>query len=297
MLGEEELAAYRKAGEIAKGVREWSRKLVKPGAKLLDIAEAVEKRILDKGGELAFPTNICVNEVTAHYTPKHDDESTIKGADVVSVDLGVHVDGFIADTAHTIDLSGEYGGMLEANEGALDKVLELVKPGASVSEFGRVVQETLKEAGYKPIENLTGHEVKQYDLHAGLSIPNIPVPYDWRLKEGMVLAIEPFATDGAGRVIESKQADIYSLIEKKPTRVREARKLIELVAERESLPFAGRWYAKKMNQLKLNLALKELLARNVFKAYPTLHEKHDGTVSQFEHTVIVTGDGGEVTTR
>jgi len=296
-MKEKEVSAYRKAGEIAKKVRESSKKLVKEGARLLDVCEEIEKQVEDAGAEVAFPTNICLNDVTAHYTPKYDDETTISEKDVVTVDLGVHVNGFIADTAYTIDLSGEYGKMLEVNEKALDKALELVKPGASVREIGRIVQDTITSAGFKPIENLTGHEVEQYDLHAGLSIPNIDVPYDWQIKEGMVLAIEPFATDGVGRVVESKNAEIYSMLERKPTRVREARKLIDLVEDRGELPFAARWYAKKLGLLKLNLALKELLNREIFKAYPVLHEKTRGIVSQFEHTILVTEDGGEITTK
>jgi methionyl aminopeptidase len=296
-MDDEELEAYRKAGEIAVKAREWSRGLIKEKSKLLDIAEKIEKKILDLGGGIAFPVNICLNDVTAHYTPKFNDESVIKEGDVVTIDLGAHVDGFIADTAYTIDLSGNYGKMLEANEDALDKVIGLVKPNISVSELGRTVQKTLVDAGFKPIENLTGHEVKKYDLHAGLSIPNIEVPYDWRIREGMVLALEPFATDGLGRVIESKRAEIFSLLEAKPTRMREARMLLNEVVKREKLPFAERWFSKKINPMKLGLVLRDLVSSEILKAHPTLHEKEKGIVSQFEHTVIVTEDGCEVTTR
>jgi methionine aminopeptidase len=167
-----ELESYRKAGKIGVEVRAWSRKLVKPGAKLLDIAEAVESKIFEKGGRLAFPVNVCVNEVTAHYTPKFNDTAVLTENDVVSVDLGVHVDGFIADMAYTVDLTGEYSKLLEVNELALEKSIEVVRPGASVSEIGEIVQSTITSAGYKPIENLTGHEVKQYDLPAGLWSPS-----------------------------------------------------------------------------------------------------------------------------
>lgn len=291
-----ELECYRKAGSIARKVREWSKDLVKPGAKLLDIANGVEARVKEDGGELAFPVNTCVNDVTAHYTPKYNDPTVLGEKDVVSVDLGVHVDGYIADTAYTIDLSGNYGKMLEANELALNRVIEAVKPGVSVRDLGGIVQSTLNDAGYKPIENLTGHEVKQYDLHAGLSIPNIPVPYDWVVEEDMALAIEPFATDGFGRVIESKQAEIYSVEELKPTRLREARILLKELEPRESLPFAARWYSKKINPLRMNLVLSQMTAADILRRYPPLHEKERGVVSQFEHTLIVTSDGCEVTT-
>ncbi len=253
--------------------------------------------LIDLGGEVAFPANICLNDITAHYTPKFNDETVIKKDDVVTIDLGVHVDGYIADTAYTLDLSGEYERMLDANIRALDNAIGLVKPGASVSDIGGIVQKTLKDAGFKPIENLTGHEVKQYDLHAGLSIPNIEVPYDWRLEEDMVLAIEPFATVGCGRVIESKKAEIFSLKEVKPTRMREARTLLNEVEKRKKLPFAERWFCKKINPMKLSLILRDMVSNEILRAHPTLHEKEKGIVSQFEHTVIVTEDGCEVTTR
>lgn len=286
---------YRKAGGIAKAVREWSRSLVKPGTKILDIAEKIEAKIAEKA-DMAFPVNICVNDVTAHYTPKYDDETLLGENDVVSVDIGVHVDGYIADTAYTIDLSGNHGNMLDANEQALEESISLIKPGVSVNEIGKTVQRILQGVGFKPIENLTGHEVKQYNLHAGLSVPNVEVPYDWKVEEGMVLALEPFATNGYGRVIESKQAGIFSLIRKKPTRMREARVLMGKIQLRKELPFARRWFAGEINPLRLDLALKEMVSRDILRAYPILHEREKGVVSQFEHTVIVTKDGCETIT-
>jgi methionyl aminopeptidase len=296
-MEEAELEAYRRAGRIASEVREWSRELIKKDAKLLDIADNIEKRIKDLGAGVAFPVNTCLNDVAAHYAPKYNDETLIQENDVVTIDLGVHVDGYIADTAYTIDLSGDYEEMLKVNEEALEKAISLIKPGASVSDIGALVQETIQGKGYKPIENLTGHEVKQYDLHAGISIPNIRVPYDWRLMEDMVLAIEPFATNGCGRVIESKQAEIFSLKEMKPTRMREARILLNEVEKRKKLPFAERWFTKKINPMRLSLVLRNLVSEETLKAHPILHEKEKGIVSQFEHTIIVTADGGEVTTR
>ncbi len=296
-MDDETLEKYKKAGEIAIEVREWSKGLVKDGVKLLDIADKVEARIIEKGGEIAFPTNVCINDITAHYTPKYNDDSVIEGSDVVTVDLGVHVDGFIADTAYTLDLSGEYKDLLKVNEEALDAVIDEVRPGTSVQKIGEIVQSTLADAGYKPIENLTGHEIKEYDLHAGLSIPNIKVPYDWELEEGMALAIEPFATNGFGRVIESKQTEIYSLLKKKPTRMRESRILLKELEPRGELPFAARWYADKINPIRLKLALQEMVRAKILRGYPTLHEKEGGIVSQFEHTMIVTADGCIVTTK
>ncbi len=296
-ISEEGLEAYKTAGKIAVEVREWSKNLIKPKSKVLDIAEKIEAKILEnEGAGLAFPVNTCINDITAHYTPRYNDETVICDSDVVTIDLGVHVDGYIADTAYTLDLSGKYKEMLKANQLALDKAIDLVKPGVSTTKIGEVIQNTLTESGYKPIENLTGHEVEQYDLHAGLSIPNIPISYDQKIVEGMVLAIEPFATDGYGRVIESQLAEIYSLIKKKAVRMRDARILLKKIENRKKLPFADRWFSKDINPMKLSLVLRELVSKDILKAHPVLHEKEKGIVSQFEHTMIVTEDGCEVIT-
>ncbi|MBD3388881.1 MAG: type II methionyl aminopeptidase [Candidatus Altiarchaeales archaeon] len=297
-MDDKELKAYNKAGEIASEVLSHGAKMIKPGVKCLEVAEKIESRVRDEfKAEMAFPTNISVNDVAAHYTPKHDDNFEFSEDQVVKLDVGVHVDGYIADTATTVDLTGEYGKMLEANELALEEAIKVVEPGVSVRKIGETVQSILNKAGFKPVENLTGHELKQYDLHAGLSVPNIKVPYEWTLEEGMALAFEPFATDGAGHVIESTTAEIYSLLDEKPTRMREARMLLKAVREREALPFAARWYAGKINPMKLNLVLNQLTQAEILKAYTPLHDRGKGMVSQYEHTLVVTDDGCVVTTK
>jgi len=291
----EEFEKYKKAGKIASEIREWSKGLIKPGAKALDIAESIEKRILDNA-EIAFPLNISLNDNAAHYTPSYNDTLTLNEEDLVTIDMGVHVDGYIADTAYTIDLSGKNEKLVEASKEGLRIAIETIKPGISVSKVGEAIEKTIKSYGFKPIENLTGHELKPYVLHAGLAIPNIKVPYDWKVEEGMALAIEPFATDGSGRVIESKNAEIFSFLAQKPTRMREGKILLQEVEKRKGLPFAERWYAKKMHPLKLKMVLKELVDREALHSYPVLHEREKGLVSQAEHTILITKDGCEVTT-
>jgi methionyl aminopeptidase len=295
-MEDEALQSYRKAGKIASETLSWAAKLIKPGVKYLAVTSKIEERLATEGAGSAFPVNISINDAAAHYTPKYNDLGAFTEKDLVKLDIGVHVGGYIADTATTVDLTGEYGKMMEANKRALAEALKLVKPGLSVSRIGETVQGILQSAGYKPIENLTGHELKQYELHAGLSIPNIRVPYDWQLKEGMVLAFEPFATDGAGHVIESRGAEIYSVVSERPTRMREARLLLDAVEERQGMPFASRWYADVIPPIKMGLVLSQLTQQGILKAYPPLHDRGKGMVSQFEHTLIVTDGGCEVIT-
>ena len=287
---------YRKAGKIASKVREWSKGLIKPGAKAFDVAEAIEAKILEEA-EIAFPVNVSLNDVAAHYSPDFNDKLTFEEKDLVTIDLGVHVDGYIADTAYTIDLSGDNQALVEASEAGLQAAIDTVRAGVSIKEIGKNIQAAINAKGFRPIENLTGHELKQYDLHAGLAIPNVEVPYDFKLEEGQAFAIEPFATNGRGRVIESKNAMIFSFLRNVPVRMREGRVVLEEAEKRQGLPFAERWFAKKMHPLKLKMVLRELVDRDALHAYPTLHEVDKGLVSQTEHTVIVEKDGCEVTTK
>jgi len=286
---------YIEAGRIAKDVVDWSKNLIKPDAKMFDVAESIENKIKEKNAELAFPVNISVNNIAAHSTPSWNDESVI-GEGVVKIDLGVAVDGYIADTAYTIDLTGKYGKMLDANKEALDNALKILKPGLKISEIGRTVEETIKSYGYKPIENLTGHQLEQYILHAGVAIPNINTRDNKILKEDMAIAIEPFVTDGIGSVMETNKCEIYSLRQIKPVRMTEERNLLKKIEARKGLPFAKRWF-KEIPEANLNLLLQDLANKNILMRHGMFKERSNGTVSQFEHTAIITKDGAIITTK
>ncbi|MEM3402496.1 MAG: type II methionyl aminopeptidase, partial [Candidatus Hadarchaeales archaeon] len=172
MLTEEELQNYRRAGKILAEIREEVRKVVKPGVKLLEIAELAENLIVEKGAKPAFPCNVSVNEIAAHYSPPADDARVIEENDMVKVDLGAHVDGYIADTAFTVAF-GEKQEMVQAVEKALEAAISVVKPGVDVGEIGKAVEEVAAASGFKPIKNLTGHSLARWDLHAGITIPNV----------------------------------------------------------------------------------------------------------------------------
>ena len=283
---------YRKAGKIASTVVEELKKKAKPGMTLLEIAEYGESRIKELGGKPAFPINLSMNEVGAHYTPPPHDTSVLE-SELLKIDIGVHVNGYIADTAFTLDFTGNYSDMVKAAEKALAAALKLAIPGTNVREIGMAIEETIKSFGYRPIANLSGHLLGQYNLHAGINIPNIPTG-DALLEDGMVFAIEPFATDGAGKVVDSPDSLIFRFREDKPTRLREAKQILQAAKERfDSLPFAMRWV--KMTPIKLRLALNQLVQANALYSYPILIEQNRGVVTQAEHTVIV-GEKPEVTT-
>lgn len=284
------LENYIKAGEIVRKVKEEVVKLVKPGVKLLDVAEFVENRIIELGGKPAFPCNISINSDAAHFTPKKGDERVFKEGDVVKIDIGAHVDGYIADSAITIDL-GDNGDLVECAKKALENAIEIIHAGVNTAEISEVIDKTIRDFGFKPVVNLTGHGLDRYVAHAPPTIYNVRVERGVELKEGMVIAIEPFATDGVGRVVERSECEIFSLIAVKKLRLKQERDLVNYIVENyKTLPFARRWLNVP------DLILIRLVKQGVLRAYPVLSEVSGGLVSQFEHTVIVEENGCKVIT-
>ncbi len=300
-MNDEIFEKYVKAGEIAQKIKAYALHITKPGTKLLDIATKLEELIRSYGGEPAFPVNISINEVAAHYTPKPMDAASIPENSVVKIDIGVHVDGYIADTAITISFNDKYSRLLEACEEALNKALAMVKPGIRFSEIGRIVESIIKSYGYKPIYNLSGHSLERYQIHAGQIIPNYSDMFNFgKFRDGEAYAIEPFATDGLGFVRDSEEVTIYSLIynAKRLRRLStQAREFYEKVySMRRELPFALRWFNfQSMEQL--NSVLRDLKRNGVLREYPVLIEKNNGKVVQFEETIVIYKNTVFITTR
>lgn len=289
------LEEYEKAGRIAAEVAAEARRIVKPGTALLGIAERLEMLIVEKGAKPAFPVNISLNDYAAHCTPEAGSEATIGERDVVKIDIGAHVDGYIGDTAFTLDFGGENGALVEASEAALEAAIEAMKPGVSSGSVGAAVEAAVRRRGFKPIENLTGHSLAQYVLHAGIAIPNV-ASGSAVLREGDFIAVEPFATNGAGRVLESNAAEIFGYVGAAKVRLQAAREILKHVqGEYRQLPFAERWL-KQWGGLQLKTALRELLAAGALEAYPMLREAGRGLVAQAEHTVVIERDGARVLT-
>jgi len=290
---------YRTSGNIVRELKPLVEAAVKPGVRFLDVCDLVRKEVEDRRGRLAFPTGIGVNEVTAHYAPQEGDESVFAEEDLVKVDFGVHVDGYIADTSVTVTLDPQFELLLEATKRALDAAITAARREWRTGEIGRVIHREAERFGFKTIENLTGHTLDRYTVHAGKSIPNIYMPHMQDLKKGDVFAIEPFLTLGnaAGYVVDAPSQTIFSIVARKKTGSSELDAFAESVwAERKTLPFTPRWYAGDFGKEKVAEIAKKLVEKKVLRAYPTLVEASGKPVAQFEHTMALDEGGLAVLT-
>ncbi|MFB6116877.1 type II methionyl aminopeptidase [Halosegnis sp.] len=297
-LDAEKYEKHRQAGEILAQVRDEAAERTEVGTGYLEISEWAEERIRELGddrgvpAEPAFPVNVSVDNEAAHGAAAPGDDRTI-GEEMVKLDIGVHIDGWLADTAVTVDFTGT-ADLVEAAEEALDAALEQVEPGVHTGEIGAAIESTIDGYGYNPVVNLTGHGLGRWDQHTAPNIPNRGVDSGTELAVGDVVAIEPFATDGGGKVTEGAQEEIYALEEEASVRNRQARQALEqIVEEFKTLPFARRW----LDTRRAKMALRRLEQQGVVHGYPVLQESEGTLVAQREHTVIVTEDGCEVTTR
>jgi len=282
---------YIEAGRIASSIREIGAGEIRVGASYLAVVEKIEGLVQDAGAGLAFPLNVSLNEDAAHDTASRDDERVFSEGDVVKLDLGVHLDGYIADTAVTVDL-GDHPLLLEASARGLEAAISMVAPGVSVGELGSAIHAEIESRGFRPVANLTGHGLDRYRIHTPPNIPNIRYKGGAVLEEGMVFAIEPFASTGTGQVSEKPRTEIYQQLGVKPVRLPSARRVLEEIRPRKGLPFSRRWVWGD----KLDLALSALARSQVIRAYPVLSDVPGSLVSQAEHTLIVTNDGCLVTT-
>jgi len=301
MSSQSEIESYIKAGQIACKVLNEATKIVRIGAKVIEIAEYIENRIVELGGKPAFPVNISINSVAAHYTPHPDDDFVVPSNSVVKVDVGVHVDGYIADTAITIAFDDRYNLLCEAAKNALEKALTIADVGVKFSEVGHVVESVIRSYGFKPIYNLSGHSLDRFSIHAGEVIPN----YRNRLvfgsfKAGRAYAVEPFATNGDGYVVEDKKVVIYAL-KPNPKKLSKLSQEIQniyntIYDDRKTLPFALRWYKSKFDLRILEDAMKILVSNGLAIAYPVLVERSGGVVAQYEHTILFTSKKEKIIT-
>jgi methionyl aminopeptidase len=299
VLDKDVLQKYIRAGKIAGKVREEIRRITKEGMRLIDICTKVEQLIKNMDGNLAFPCNISINEVAAHYTSPPFDEKVVPEGSLVKIDIGVHIDGYIADTAVTVCFSPEYEAMVKTSELALETAIKILHPGSSTSDIGSKIQNVIENQGFKPISNLTGHQMDRYIIHTGKSLPNVSSLSFNKIRYGDVFAVEPFVTlsSATGKVIDKPEAYIFRFLKRKPPKNTEAKHLLKIIESRfRTLPFAKRWLNEYLSSNRYESAFSELLKSKCLRSYPVFIEASGKYVAQSEHTVYIDKKGAVVLT-
>jgi len=290
---------YLKAGKIAGEVRENVRKKDWIGSTLTEICEYAESEIIKRGAKCAFPVNTSLNEVAAHYTAEPNDPKTVSDSDLIKIDLGAQINGYIADTAVTVNYDPQYDSLVQTAENALQSAMSMIKVGVKSKDVGRKIQNTIMDMGFKPIANLSGHSLDQYTIHAGKTVPNMWSIGSFDFSEDEAYACEPFVTakNGLGFVRNGKIKNIFALASRKRTKDDEADKVQEYIWNNfNMLPFALRWLLKEWEEKEARKLLGILIKKKVVKAYAILVEASGKTVAQAEHTFIPTQTGVTVTT-
>jgi len=301
----EEIQAFQKAGEILKSVRDTIISEIKPGMSLLQIAEKIESMIKEKGGSPAFPVNICVGNVAAHFTPLSEEDGVIPEDKVIKLDFGVHINGYSVDSARTLYFGDDplKKEMIEVVNSALDLAISKIKPGVKLSEIGAAIDDYVRERGFKTISNLNGHKIEQWILHGDKEVPTSKeVPAPGVIEENEVYAVEIFVTNGEGKARARDEYRIFSFPKELPKRIsihlRVARDILFYVhKQRKSLPFTIRWLKERFSDRDIKVGLAVLESTGFLLRYPVLEEKEGKIVVQAEDTVIVTKEGAKILTR
>jgi len=276
---------YKKAGKIAKESLDYGKDLIKKGTKVLDVCNKVEQKIIELGAKIAFPAQISMNEIAAHYCPEDNDETKFE-EQLVSLDVGVHVDGCIGDNACTVDLSGNNSDLVKASLEALKAAIEKVKVGVKLAGIGKAIEDAIGNYGFQPVRNLSGHGLDFYNIHCPPTIPNFDTKGN-EVLEKQVIAIEPFATNGVGLIHEKGKASVFSLIGKKSVRIGFVRNIQKEIESYNELPFTTRWLTKKFSEAQVRFSLNQFKQLDILREYPPLVERQNGLVSQAEHSLLV----------
>ncbi len=291
---------YREAGKAAHDALVKAISMVEPGVKLLDICETAENFILQQGLGISFPFNISIDNQAAHYSSPPDDSTVIEENSIIKLDVGAHRDGYVADTAYTVTLDESLNPLVESANQALKIAIDAIKPGVKTNEIGALIEETIKSYGYRPIRDLSGHLVDQYELHGSKIIPNIAMPHGKPFEEGEAYGLDIFSTTGTGKVHEDQsKCYIFSL---SPMRVavrsKIARKVLSyIVREYKQLPFSERALRREFTKaVQTKFALRELQRGGILNRYHVLSEEKGAMVAQAEHTILITSDGVEIPT-
>ena len=332
---EESLKYWRDACHVARRTLEAMKLELQPGKTYHEVIESAERFIHRHGGKPAFPATIHSNDLAAHFTTNHlvqgpegwEGDMVLEKGDCIKIDYGVHIKGHIGDNALTFEVgnTNNHTEQIKAAKEARDAAIEVMHPGTPWYKVGAAAAQPSIDAGFQPIRNLCGHQLKPWELHAGVSIPSYACGPDNRgfkgvVEEGSVYAVEPFNTTGKSGLIENigspSSSNIYRVTGLTTSRKARAKgqlkplgaQLARNLEERYStLPFAERWAYPMLEkpfpdadeaslQSKWNALVKKLISIRFLETYHALRCMDGGNICQFEHTVYITDGGPEILT-
>lgn len=315
------LQEYRQGAEIHRQVRQWAQKNIKPGQSLTEIAEGIEDSVraltghpgLEEGdnikGGIAFPTGVNLDHIAAHYSPNAGNKTLLAKEHVMKVDFGVHINGRIVDSAFTLAFDPMYDNLLTAVREATNTGIREAGIDARLGEIGTAIQETMESYEVeingetypvKCIRNLNGHDIRQWQIHGGKSVPIVKSNDQTKMEEGEVFAIETFGSTGNGYVRDDLETSHYAKrvdAPNVPLRIASASKLLNVINKNfGTLPFCRR-YLDRLGQEKYLLGLNNLVSSGIVEAYPPLVDKKGSYTAQFEHTIVLRPNVKEVISR
>ncbi|KAF5211763.1 Methionine aminopeptidase 2 [Clavispora lusitaniae] len=297
---------FRKGAEVHRRVRQKAQQQIKPGMTMLEIADLIENSIRTYTGNdhtlkqgIGFPTGLSLNHVAAHYTPNSNDKVVLKYEDVMKVDIGVHVNGHIVDSAFTLTFDDKYDKLLTAVREATYTGVKEAGIDVRLNDIGAAVQEVMesyeveldgKTYPVKCIRNLNGHNIGDYVIHSGKTVPIVANGDMTKMEEGETFAIETFGTTGKGYVIPQGECSHYALNQdidgvKLPSE--RAKSLVKSIKDNfGTLPWCRR-YLERAGEDKYLLALNQLVRAGVVEDYPPLVDTSGSYTAQYEHTILL----------
>jgi len=222
---------------------------------------------------MGFPTGLSINHCAAHYTPNSGNKVVLKAEDVMKVDFGVHVNGRIVDSAFTMSFDSKYDNLLAAVKDATDTGIREAGIDVRMSDIGAAIEEVMSSyevtlngqtTHVKPIRNLNGHNINQYQIHGGKSVPIVKSSTDQtKMEEGETFAIETFGSTGKGYVHDDMETSHYAKNVDAPRvdlRVASAKSLLNVINKNfGTLPFCRR-YLDRLGQDKYLLGVRGLFS-------------------------------------
>lgn len=309
-LNFDRLNDLRKAAEVHRQVRQYAQKFIKPGLTLTEIVNGIEDSVraltghdgLTEGDSLiagmGFPTGVSLNHCAAHYTPNAGNKIVLQQEDVMKVDIGVHVNGNICDSAFTVTFDPVYDNLLAAVKDATNTGVKAAGIDVRMSDIGELVQEAMesyeveikgKTYPVKAIRNLNGHDIIPYTIHGGKSVPIVKSSDHTKMEEGEVFAIETFGSTGKGYVRDDMEISHYAKkadVSPASLRVSSAKKIYSAITKNfGTLPFCRR-YLDRLGHEKYLLGLNSLVAAGVVEAYPPLCDIKGSYTAQYEHVSL-----------